>query len=178
MKFPESVFDSLPRFHDKIKVSIQKIMKIFGPYGGIARSLAEIVDKKSRSGWLVINPEKYSWYIVENYYLKSNEKIIPSTEKKDKIHWLKNLYHLQFKDEEILRSPTAWLNKRIMDATQKILRKKLGTDDNYLSVLNIQKRRGAPYRVMKNEHIQQMHDGSGHWLLNFLAIEGSRFAIV
>ena len=107
------------------------------------------------------------------------KKIIPSTEKKDKIHWLKNgLYHLQFEDEEILRSPTAWLNKRIMDATQKIIRKKLGTDEDYQSVLNIQKCRDAPYRAMKNEHIQQMHDGSGHWLLNFLAIEGSRFAIV
>ena len=68
MKFPESVFDSLPRFHDKIKVSIQKIMKIFGPYSEVATSLAEIVDdKKSRSGWLVINPEKYSRYIIKSY---------------------------------------------------------------------------------------------------------------
>ena len=32
MKLPESVFDSLLRFRDKIKVSFQKVMKTFGPY--------------------------------------------------------------------------------------------------------------------------------------------------
>ena len=52
MKFPESVFDSLPRFHNKIKVSVRKIMKTFGPKSGVATSLAEIVDdKKWRSAW-------------------------------------------------------------------------------------------------------------------------------
>ena len=33
MKFPDSVFDSLPRFHDKIKMSVRKIMKTVGPKG-------------------------------------------------------------------------------------------------------------------------------------------------
>lgn len=26
-----------------------------------------------------------------------------------------------------------------------------------------EKRRGAPYCAVKNEHIQLRHDGSGHW---------------
>ena len=46
MKFPDNIFDSLPRFHDKIKVSVQKIMKAFVLNSGIATSLAEIVDDK------------------------------------------------------------------------------------------------------------------------------------
>ena len=56
MKFPDSVFGSLPRFHVKIKVSIRKIMKTFGPNSGVATSLAEILDdNKWRSAWVVIN---------------------------------------------------------------------------------------------------------------------------
>ena len=127
MKFPESVFDTLPRFHGKIEVSFRKIMKTVGPYSGVATSLAKIVDdKKSRSAWLSINSEKHSWYIIERCYWKLNEKVIPSNEKKE------------FEDEEILRSPTAWLNNRIMDAAQKLIFKKLGADDDYQSILNIQ----------------------------------------
>ena len=42
MKFPESVFDSLLRLHDQIKVSIRKIMKIFGPNSGVSTNLAEM----------------------------------------------------------------------------------------------------------------------------------------
>ena len=38
MKFPDSVFDSLPIFHDKIKVSVRKIMKTFEYLVRIAES--------------------------------------------------------------------------------------------------------------------------------------------
>ena len=54
-----------------------------------------------------------------------------------------------------------------MDAAQKLICKKVEADDDYQSVINVQKRRGAPYRAVKNEHIQLFHDGSGHWLLTF-----------
>ena len=47
-----------------------------------------------------------------------------------------------------------------MDSAQKLLCEELGADDDYQSVLNVQKRRGAPYRAVKNEHIQLLHDGS------------------
>ena len=47
-----------------------------------------------------------------------------------------------------------------MDSAQKLLCEELGEDDDYQSVLNVQKRRGAPYRAVKNEHIQLLHDGS------------------
>ena len=60
---------------------------------------------------------------------------------------------------------TAWLHDCIMDAAQKLIRKKLRVDGNYQSVLNVQKRRGAPYRGVKNDHIRLLYNGSGHWLL-------------
>ena len=54
-----------------------------------------------------------------------------------------------------------------MDAAQKLICKKLGVDHDHQSVLNVQKRRGAPYPVVKNEHIQLIDDGYGHWLITF-----------
>ena len=38
---------------------------------------------------------------------------------------------------------------------------------SYQSVLNVQKRQGAPYCAMKSKHIQLPHDGSQCWLLTF-----------
>ena len=46
LKPKKDVFDSLPRFHDKIKLRVRKIMKTFGLNSGVATSLAEIVDDK------------------------------------------------------------------------------------------------------------------------------------
>ena len=58
-----------------------------------------------------------------------------------------------------------------MVVAQKLICKKLGADDDYQSVLNVQKRRVAPCRAVKNEHIQLLHDGSGHWVLTFCSNE-------
>ena len=44
-----------------------------------------------------------------------------------------------------------------MDAAEKLICKKLGADDDYQSVFNVQKRQGAPYSAVKNEHIQLLH---------------------
>ena len=171
MQFPDDIFESLPRWNDTRKVSVRKVMKIFGPLSGVAISLAEIVDnKKWKSAWLVINPEVHNWYTIERYYWKSSgkAKAIPFEEKKVEGYWLKNgLYHIYLEDKEILRSPTAWLNDRIMDAAQKLICKELGADDDYQSVLNVQRRGDTPCRAVDNDHIQLLHDGSGHWLLTF-----------
>ena len=60
MKFPESVFYSLPRIHYKIKVSVRKAMKTFGPNSTVAADLAELIDdKKWRSTWVVITSGKH-----------------------------------------------------------------------------------------------------------------------
>ena len=77
-------------------------------------------------------------HLIKRYYWKLNEKAIPSKEKKGKIYWLKNdLYHLHFEDQEVLRSLTTWLNDCIMDASQKLICKKLGADEDYQSVSNV-----------------------------------------
>ena len=90
MKFPGSVFDSIHRFHNKIKLSVRKIMKTFGLNNGVATSLAEIVDnKKWRSAWSAINSGKHSRYLIKRYYWKLNGNTISSEEKKDKLYWLK-----------------------------------------------------------------------------------------
>ena len=56
-------------------------------------------------------------YIIERYYWKLNEKATPFEEEKDKRYLLNkdSDRNLRFDDEEILWSPTAWLNDRIMD---------------------------------------------------------------
>ena len=64
-------------------------------------------------------------------------------------------------------TPSALLYNRIMNAAQKLTCKKLRADGGYQSVLNVQTRWGAPYRAMKNEYIQLLHDASGYWLLTF-----------
>ena len=87
---------------------------------------------------MIGNRDEHSWYIIERYYWKLIEKAIPPEEKKDKLHWLKNdLYHLPIEDEELLRSPTAWVKDRIIDAAKSLICKKLGADVDNQSVLNV-----------------------------------------
>ena len=40
-----------------------------------------------------------------------------------------------------------------MDEAQKLIFKEIRVDDDYLSVLNVQKRLGTPYDAAKTEHI-------------------------
>ena len=118
INFPDVVLESLPRWNDMTKVSVRKILKMFGPFSGVAMSLASIVnDKKWKSAWLIIRPEKHSSFTVERSYWKSSAKVI-SVEKKESTKvdeseytagrtvavsvfyrkfWLKNpiIYHLQ-----------------------------------------------------------------------------------
>ena len=49
----------------------------------------------------------------------------------------------------------------------KLICKELRADDVYQSLLNVQKRRGAPYRAAKNKHIQLLHKDFAHWLFTF-----------
>ena len=62
-------------------------------------------------------------------------------------------------------SSNAWLNGKIMDASQILICKALGTQD-YQSVLNCQKR-VKPYRVVTGEYIKLLHNGINHWFLSF-----------
>ena len=49
MKFPEGVFGSLPRWHNKSKVIVFKIPKIFCTLSGVAISIPEIMVTEIRN---------------------------------------------------------------------------------------------------------------------------------
>ena len=113
----EGVFESWSRWHNKSKVSVQKILKIFGNL-----SFLNYCDRKWKLAWLVIIPKKHSWYVVERYYWKSSAKVIPVEGENIKVYWLEdNLYYLPTEDKQILLSPTAWLNNNIADAAQELI---------------------------------------------------------
>ena len=65
-----------------------------------------------------------------------------------------------------------------MDVVQKLIGRKLGGDDDYQSVLNVQKCQGAPCHAVKNEHIQLLQDGCGHSLLTFCSNGRTTFVII
>ena len=65
-----------------------------------------------------------------------------------------------------------------MDEARKLICKNLGADYNFQSVLNVQKRLGAPYHSVKNEHSNYSMMGLDTGYLLFIANERSRFVIV
>ena len=89
-------------------------------------SHCKVVDSNSPIAILKMKPlEKIFWKAC-----KDNVVVIPDENQEDDADannfWLKNdLYNLRFDDKKILRSPTAWLNDRIMDAAQKLICKEL-----------------------------------------------------
>ena len=84
---------------------------------------------------------------------------------KQEAFWLRNdLYYLKMEDERILMDDKCWLNDRIMDAAQHLVCKALGNLDTYQSVLNCQRKSGAAFQAVDNEHVQLLHDGKNHWI--------------
>ena len=174
LTFPDGMVKNLPAFDNKIKISVRRIIKIFGPLSGAVSKLAEIINAKNwKSSWVLVllRAEEYSWFQVEKIFWKTcrdNVVVIPDENQEDDADannfCLKNdLYNLRFGDQKILRSPTAWLNNRIMDVAQKLICKELGIE--YQSVLNVQKSGCPPFYPVNNEHVQLLHDGTNHWLL-------------
>ena len=79
-------------------------------------------------------------------------------------HWP---LHLNKENADILHSQSAWLNDRIMDATQMLICKTLGDERSYQSVLNTQRKLSIPIRPVNHDYIQLLHNVSSHWFLNF-----------
>ena len=160
----------------KLKVSVRKLIKLFGQGSGLIKRVAELIrDKHWKSAWLILMPDKCSWYTIQRIYWRNTLK-----EKKDSFvnnnleidsnqrdgFWLRNEnFYLKVEDKNILLSSNAWLNDKIMDASQILICKALGTQD-YQSVLNCQKR-VKPYRAVTGEYIQLLHNGINHWFLSF-----------
>ena len=163
-------------FNGKFKVSVHKLIKLFGQGSGLIKRVAELIrDKHWKSAWLILMPDKCSWYTIQRIYWRNTLK-----EKKDSFvnnnletdsnqrdgFWLRNEnFYLKVEDKNILLSSNVWLNDKIMDASQILICKALGTQD-YQSVLNCQKR-VKPYRAVTVEYIQLLHNGINHWFLSF-----------
>ena len=96
--------------------------------------------------------------------IKSNES---SHSQRIPAIWIKNeLEELKKWDKEILEGSDCWLNDNLMDPSQKVVYKALGSLETYQSVLNWQKKRQM-YFPVSGDHIQLLHDGNCHWLLAF-----------
>ena len=163
-------------FNGKFKVSVRKLIKLFGRGSGLIKRVAELIrDKHWKSAWLISMPDKCSWYTIQRIYWRNTLK-----EKKDSFvnnnletdsnqrddFWLRNEnFYLKVEDKNILLSSNAWLNDKIMDASQILICKALGTQDKQ-SVLNCQKR-VKPYRAVTGEYIKLLHNGINHWFLSF-----------
>ena len=166
LTFPDGMVKNLPTFDNKITISVRRFIMVFGPTSGAVSKLSEMINVKNwKSSWVILRADEYSWFQVEKVFWKNSKNNDVNHEDVADVNkfWLKNdLYNLLFDDQQILRSPTAWLNDRIMDAAQKLICKELGLD---LTVLNVQKRGYPPFYPVDNEHVQLLHDGNNHWLL-------------
>ena len=178
IKFKEKDYEGLSKYNGKIKISVRKIVKLFGQLSGVSLRISEIVNnRKWKSSWLVLEREELSWYRISKVYWKSKkgssvpnlividdgDDEAPSDEKL----WIRNeLYLLEKEDFEILHSKTAWLNDRIMYAAQRLICETLGDQNNYQSLLNTSKNTAMHFQPVYQDHIQLLHDGGSHWFLS------------
>ena len=152
----------------KIIVSTRKLTRTFGKSNEIASQLSNCIgDKKWMSSWLILTPEKHSWYTIDRIFWKTKVCQPNQSSSQFTSSWLKNeLYKLTEADREILESKDGWLNDNLMDAGQQLICKALGSLETYQSVLNCQKKEST-YFPVSGDHIQLLHDASCHWLLAF-----------
>ena len=166
--FPEKVYNDLPRRSNKVKVSVKKLSVCFDPASGIIECISKGIGKKNwRSAWLLMEKRNRNWLVIEHHLQDSNQQPAINDDVVE-VFWLRNdLYFLKQEDQQILLSNNVWLNDRIMDATQKLVCKEIGTMDSYQSVLNSERKTENPYQPVSQEHVQLLRDGSNHWFLSF-----------
>ena len=186
LQFSDEDLDKVDKYNGKIKVGVRKIVKLFGEFCGASLSISEVIkDKKWKSTWLFLEPEKHSMCHSRNFYWKSaksgatnlivvvdpndsncNDKAASISNEEE--FWIRNdLYNLKKKNADTLHSQSAWLNGRILDAAQKLIYKAPGDKKSYQSVLNSQRNVSIPFGPENYDHIQLLHDGSSHWSLSF-----------
>ena len=166
LQFSEKDYKKLSKYNGKIKVCARKIVNHFGEHCGASLLISEVVNnRKWKSSWLLLEPEKHSMYRIRKFYWIVTDNEAPS---KGEEFWIHNeLYYLKSEDANILHSENAWFNDRIIDAAQKLICKTHGDEGNYQSVLNTQKKAGIPFDPVYQDHIQLLHDGGSHWFLSF-----------
>ena len=76
--------------------------------------------------------------------------------------WLSNeLFQLDQSQKTIILSSTAWLTDDIIDAVQKLLKKKMGAKSGFQSVTL---GHTLHFDVQSDQFVQILHNGHGHWL--------------
>ena len=133
-------------YNGKIEASVRKITSAFGSSSSVALQISDFVGRKWKSAWLILSPQKHSWFTIDRFYWKGNRKAMEILDDSNSSKvWLKTAdYLLTEKEKNILLRDTEWLNNNIMDAAQKLICKALGSLESYQSVLNWQKR-GTPF---------------------------------
>ena len=91
--------------NDKILRYRWKLTSTFRKSSGLASQLSNCIgDKKWKSSWLILTPEKYSWYTMTRIFwkIKSNES---SNSQRIPAIWIKNeLYELKELDKKTLKA--------------------------------------------------------------------------
>ena len=151
----------------KILVSTRKLTSTFAKLSGLVSQLSNCIgDKKWKSSWLILAPEKYSWYTMTCIFWKTKSNESSNSQRIPAI-WTKNeLYELKESNKEILEGSDCWLNDNLMVSGQKLICKAPGSLETHQSVLNCQKKQRT-YSPVSGDHIQLLHDGNCHWLLAF-----------
>ena len=74
--FYDNALERLPRGGNKIKVSVNKLSRHFGPNSGPIDDVSKAIgNKNSKSVWLLIEKQKYSWFVIDRVFWKEKKKV-------------------------------------------------------------------------------------------------------
>ena len=159
LDFYDNVLVRLPRRGNKIKVSVNKLSRHFGPNSGAIDDVSKAIGNKNcRSAWLLIKKRKYRWFVIDRVFWKEKKKVNTIQEPDMVIdahpdEWLHDrMYILTEKDKEVLLSKDEWLNDQLMDAAQNLICEEIGTPFTFQTVLNSQKKFVEPCRAVYEKH--------------------------
>ena len=71
----DNVLERLPRRGNKIKVSVNKLSRHFRPNSGAIDDVSKAIENKNwRSAWLLIEKQKYSWFVIDRVFLEGEKE--------------------------------------------------------------------------------------------------------
>ena len=71
LKFSESDYKKLDKYNSKIKVSVRRIVIVFGEFSDASQYISNAInDKNWKSAWLLLKAEKHSQYFIRRAYWK------------------------------------------------------------------------------------------------------------
>ena len=72
LQFSSEDLKKADKYNGKIKAGVRKIVKFFREFCGASLFISEVIkDKKWKSAWVLLEPEKHSMYHICNFYWKS-----------------------------------------------------------------------------------------------------------